>query len=69
VEFLSFTKKRRLSKDVPTDFAAFERNLHSRVMALEREFLGEQLAQADVSTDAIEVGGVVYRRVVRCSDE
>jgi len=62
-------KERRINKDVPKDFAAFERTLHARVMALEREVLTEELAKADVSTDAIEVGGIVYRRVVRCSDE
>jgi len=66
---LSFMKERRINKEVPKDFAAFERALHARVMALEREVLAEELAQADVSTDAIEVGGIVYRRVVRCSDE
>lgn len=67
-EFLSFVKERRTTKDVPKDFAVFERELHARVMALEREVLAEEFAQADVSTDAIVVAGVVYRRVVRCSD-
>lgn len=67
-EFLSFVKERRITKEVPKDFAVFERELHARVMALEREVLAEELAKADVSTDAVVVGGVVYRRVVRCSD-
>lgn len=67
-EFLSFVKERRTTKDVPKDFAVFERELHARVMALEREVLAEEFARADVSTDAIVVAGVVYRRVIRCSD-
>ena len=67
-DFLAFVKERRTSNSVPKDFAAFERDLHSRVMALEREVLAEEFAQADVTADAIEVGGTVYRRVVRCED-
>lgn len=60
--------ERRTNKQVPKDFGAFERDLHTRVMAVEREVLAQELAAADVTTSAIEVEGVVYRRVVRCSD-
>lgn len=62
-------KKRRLDNDVPTDFGAFERELHAQVMEVEREILGEEMARADVDIEAIEVNGVVYRKSVRSSGE
>lgn len=65
----SFVKERSASKDIASDFGAFERNLHARVMAVEREILATEFAKADVHTEAIEVGGVVYRHVVRCEDD
>lgn len=65
---VSYMKERRESTEPPKDFAAFERDLHTRVMAVEREILGEEFAKADVASDAIEVRGTVYRRVLRCSD-
>ena len=43
------------------DFEQFERDLHERVMALECELIGEELARYDVTADEIEVGGVLYR--------
>ncbi len=61
-------KERRDNKSVPKDFASFERDLHARVMALEREVLAEEFARADENADAIEVGGRTYRKVVRCAD-
>ena len=64
----AFVKERRMSGEVPKDFGGFERALHARVMAVEREILATEIAAADVDTAAIEVGGVVYRRVVRCED-
>lgn len=65
---LAFMKERRESGTVPKDFGAFERDLHARMMELERELLHEELVRADVDVEAIEVEGVVYRRVVRCED-
>jgi len=50
------------------DFAAFERDLHARVMAVEREVLSNEFEKADVWAEAVEVRGTVYRRVVRSSD-
>ncbi len=64
----AFVTERRTKGGVPKDFGAFERDLHARVMAVEREILAEELAAADLDAAAIEVGGVVYRRVVRCED-
>lgn len=43
------------------DFEVFEHELHERIMAIEREFLGEELARYDVTAEHIEVGGVTYR--------
>jgi hypothetical protein len=43
------------------DFEQFERDLHEMVMALECEWLSEELAHYDVVADEIEVGGVLYR--------
>lgn len=65
---VAFVSERRTKGEIPKDFGAFERDLHTRVMAVEREILASELSAADVDTAAIEVGGVVYRRVVRCED-
>jgi hypothetical protein len=43
------------------DFEAFEHELHERIMAIERELLGEELARYDVTAEQIEVGGVTYQ--------
>lgn len=39
----------------------FEHELHSRMMAIERELLAEELARYDVTAQQIEVEGVTYR--------
>lgn len=54
---------------VPEDFGDFEAQLHARVMALERELVGEALSAADVDAEAVSIEGTVYRRVLRCEDE
>ena len=46
--------------DTP-DFEQFEYELHTRVMAIERELLAEELARYDVTAKQIEVEGVTYR--------
>jgi hypothetical protein len=53
---------------VPEDFGDFEKQLHARVMAVERELVGEALAQADMDVEAVSIEGCVYRRVLRCED-
>lgn len=50
----------------PESFAEFEKSLHAQLVDFEREILAEEMARADVDTDAIVVDGVTYRRVVRC---
>lgn len=41
----------------------FERDLHTQVMALERELVAAELARYDVAAERIEVGGVDYQRL------
>jgi len=57
--------KRRKQQKLVTDFGAFEEELHERIMGVERELLGEELARGDIDSEAVEVGGVEYRRAVR----
>ena len=45
----------------PPDFEQFEHELHTRVMAVEREMLAAELAGDDVTAKQIEVEGVTYR--------
>jgi len=43
------------------DFERFEHELHEHIMAVEREFLAEELAAYDVTVEQIEVRGISYR--------
>jgi hypothetical protein len=47
------------------DYSTFERELHSRMMALERRFLGEKLRAMDVDESELLIDGVLHRRVIR----
>jgi len=56
------------AQDEMTDAPAlerFEQELHTLVMALESELVGEELSRYDVTVKEIEVDGKVYRRSVR----
>jgi hypothetical protein len=55
-------------KDMPGGFGAFEKELHARVMTYEQEMLAEEMARADVNTEAIDVAGTIYHRVLRCEE-
>jgi hypothetical protein len=55
-------------KEMPGGFGAFEKELHERVQAFERGLLAEAMAHADLDTEAIEVGGIGYRKVLRCEE-
>ena len=57
------------SKDRPSGFGEFEKDLHARVMAFERELVAEEMARADIDAEAVKVDGVVYRRVLRHEEE
>jgi hypothetical protein len=47
------------------DFAEYERGLHERVMAFERELLREKIEAADADVSAVELDGIRLRRVLR----
>ncbi len=47
------------------DFYEFEKTLHERLMRAEREIVGRVMAASDVDADAIEINGVVHRRVLK----
>jgi hypothetical protein len=50
-------------------FGEFERGLHARVMAFERELVAEEMRAADVDAEAVKVDGTIYRRVLRAEEE
>lgn len=47
-------------------FEQFEKVLHERIVALEREMLAEELSRHDVDVPAVLIGGEVHHRVLRC---
>jgi len=64
-----FLEDRRMrSGDKPGSFADFEKELHARIMDLEREMIAEEMTRADVDADVVVVDGITYRRVVRCEE-
>ena len=50
------------------DFEGFEQELHTLVMALESELVGEELSRHDIVAQEIEVAGKVYRRGANSSE-
>ena len=50
------------------DFERFERAVHERFVAAEREVLGGALQGLDVDLPAVEIGGRRHRRVLRCPE-
>jgi hypothetical protein len=54
-------------KKGPRAFAEFERDLHARVMAFEREVIAAEMSKLDVDVDAVLIEGKVHRRVLRQS--
>jgi hypothetical protein len=47
------------------DFSTFERELHQRVMAFEREILARELAGMDIDEPEIMIEGIPHRRTLR----
>lgn len=47
------------------DFSSFERELHQRMMALERELLAKELQAMEIDEPELLIDGVVHRRVLR----
>lgn len=50
-------------------FEDFEKRLHERIVAYEKELITEEMANADIDVEVIEVEGRTYRRVLRCEEE
>ena len=57
------------SKSSAEDLEEFERELHSRVMAVEASLMGEHLEHLDVDTEFVEVEGETYRRKMKHKTE
>jgi hypothetical protein len=58
---------RMKDKRSPQAFAEFERELHARVMELERDVIAAEMAQLDVDAEAVLIEGKLHRRVLRRS--
>src|SRR3970040_727619 len=61
---MAFVTERR-RQPFTGNFEEFERTLHAQFMEAEREILGEELAKADIDTDAVIIEGITCRRVLR----
>ena len=65
VELIQERREKRAGQSelsVVSDFESIEQDIHTVVMAIERDLVGEELRQCDVSAKEIEVDGKVYRR-------
>jgi hypothetical protein len=58
---------RMKAKMGPRSFADFERDLHARVMEVERDIVAAEMARHDIDADAVVIAGKVHRRVLRQS--
>lgn len=56
-------------RDGGASFEDFERELHRRVMALEADLVGQQLARYDVNAEEIEVDGQLFHRKMQSEQE
>jgi hypothetical protein len=64
-----FVQDRRGRMTTPgDDFEEFEKELHRRVMEVERELLAGEMAAADVDVEAIVLEGTTFRRVLRSEE-
>lgn len=52
-------------KTGPRAFAEFERELHERLMAFERDVVASEMARFDADAEAVVIEGKTYRRVLR----
>ena len=51
----------------PAAFAEFERELHDRLMEVERDIIADEMAGLDVDAPAVVIDGKTHRRVLRQS--
>jgi hypothetical protein len=61
----AFIAERRASTKPALDLEQFERELHERVLAVEREMMAAELAKLDVDQPVVRIDGVPHRRVLR----
>lgn len=54
-------------KTGPRAFADFERDLHARLMEVERDVIAAEMKKFDVDHDAVVIEGKLHRRVLRAS--
>src|SRR3954470_219143 len=54
-------------KTGPRAFADFEREVHGRMMEVERDVIAAEMVKLDIDADAIVIAGKVHRRVLRQS--
>jgi hypothetical protein len=54
-------------KTGPRAFAEYERELHARMMEVERDVVAAEMKKLDVEADAVVIDGQVHRRVLRQS--
>ena len=63
-----FLENARMKEKVgPHAFAAFEKELHERMMEAERDIVAAEMSRLDVDADAVVIDGKVHRRVLRQS--
>jgi hypothetical protein len=70
-ELGQFVRRRRRQWETEgfvSDLEGFERDLHERVMALERELIAEELVRYDVDVEEIEVEGTTYRQALASTE-
>lgn len=60
-----FLAERERATEPLEDLAAFERELRTRVAAVEQEAIGRELARFDIDVPELDVDGVRHRRVLR----
>lgn len=60
-----FIAARKRSPKPVSDLEEFERELHARVLAVERETMAAELAKLDVNEPVVVIDGVPHRRVLR----
>lgn len=63
-----FINERRAAREAVTDLAAFERQIHKLVVAVECEAVATELAKFDVNVPEIEVAGRRYKQVLRSGE-
>jgi hypothetical protein len=69
-EVRRFVEERRMRwKEDKGGFGEFEKGLHARVTAFEREMVADEMRAADIDAEAVKIEGTIYRRVLRAEEE